>query len=472
MNQIQNIKKSSIINVDRKILIFASIGLLAILSGVFVALEQYIFLGLIFLILFTLFSAINIKIAIYAFYVSVFIPFGYINRYIISVPNVLRWLPYLFLGLSIVLTLLKDKKGSKNKFGLPPSLIWIGLSWILISIFSIIINNSGILPAIWSFRSFALIFGSIYIHRSNFSNADQFFLLRSLIILGFLTIPITILQRFLVAPTISNVQFNYDMVTGLFASYIELVFFQIFCIIVVISSWLHKKQLIPGSPIIHAFLLFIPLAISYSKAAPLFFFASLLYLLWLCRKRISLRFFGAIFVIIIIGIFGIIIFNELFQSNNSVSLYSYYNLDRIINYFFYQYSDGQLQRGAAVAFNFELILKVPHGLFIGLGPGSFSDSQLPGATGHIYSKFPNININHTSISTIFGELGISGILLIFSLLLSIYFINSKDEKGEMDVIRKGAIFLLLLLLPYGQYLLFPITALILGLISIQKLNNN
>lgn len=468
----------SLSKLSRKINIFQQshttiviIIVLSLVSGIFIALQKYLLLGLLFGILITILSALNIKIAIYLFYISVFIPIGYVERYYIVLPFYLRWFPQLFLALALVLSILQKRTIIKSNYQMVPKpMIWMGIFYILLIVISLFVNSSSFLSALWSLRGLLLIYGSIIVHRLNFSKQGQERFMRILVVFGLAVIPVTLFQRLVIVPSRPYQSSVFDMVTGLFASYNDLVHFQIFCIIAVTSWWIHGRKLLRVSPMVLIGALFFPLVISYSKAAPLYFFMTMVFVFWLCRKRFSHKTLAALFVIAILGILGTLFFDLLFQATGGP--YSIvgdlYTIEGAVDYLLSENAttEGGLQRGAALLFNYQLIQKVPHGLFIGLGPGSFSTARIGGATGYMFEMYPNLYLNFSSLTTTLGELGFLGITITIFLLASIYFLKSSNEGNYWNVLRKGTIFLLTSLLFYGSYLLYPLTALIIGFLSI------
>ena len=444
---------------------------LSLLLGIFIAMQQYLLVGFLFGLVIALLSALNIKICIYLFYFSVFIPVTYVERYFIDLPAFSRWFPQLFLILALLLSILQRKNKITSSYPLlPKPLIWIGVFYLLLVVFSMLVNNISFLSVVWSLRGFILIYGSVIVHRLNFTKLGQEKFIRILVIIGLIMIPVTIFQRVVIVGSRPYQSSVYDMVTGLFASYDDLVLFQIFCVIAVTSWWVHGRKLLPVSPILLIGGLFFPLVISYSKAAPLYFFVTMVFVFWLCRNRISHRTLAALLVIVIIGIIGTLFFDLLFQTTGGPYsiVEDLYTVQGALRYLLNDNAttSGGLQRGAAVLFNFELIQQKPHGLLLGLGPGAFSSSRIEGATGYIYATYPNLYLDFSSLSTMLGELGFLGVLVIIILLLSFYFMKSINDGNHLLVLRKGTIFLLIILLFYGPYLLFPLTGLLLGLLSV------
>ncbi len=443
----------------------------SLLSGILFAMQQYLLVGMLFGVMIALLTALNIKIGIYLFYISVFIPVTYVERYYIDLPSSLRWFPQLFLILILVLSILQNKNKLSSHFPLlPKSMIWIGVFYLLLVLFSMLVNATSVLSAVWSMRGFILIYGSIIVHRLNFTKQGQEKFIKLLVIVGLLMIPVTVFQRVVIVASRPYQASVYDMVTGLFATYDDLVLFQIFCVIAVTSWWIHGRKLLRVSPILVIGTLFIPLVISYSKAAPLYFFMTMLFVFWLCRKRISPKLLFALFVVIVFGIAGTLFFDLLFQATGGPYsiVEDLYTVEGALSYLLNDNAttEGGLQRGAALLFNLKLLQQEPQGFILGLGPGSFSSSRIEGVTGYIYSIYPNLYLDFSSLTTMLGELGFSGVLITIILLTSIYFLKKSKESDYLIVLRKGTIFLLVSLLFYGPYLLFPLTALLLGLLSV------
>ncbi len=471
LNRDQPIHRKKIDLLYQPYITIIPIIILSLLVGIFIARQQFMLVGFLFGLIIALLSALNIKIAIYLFYISVFIPVAYVERYFVPLPAYARWFPHLFLILTLILSiLLKKNKKIRSYPLLPKPLIWIGLIYLLLVLFSMLINSSSFLSALWSLRGLILIYGSVIVHRLNFTKHGQEKFIRNLVIVGLLVVPVTIFQRLVIVASRPYQPSVYDMVTGLFSSYDDLVLFQIFCIIAVTSWWIHGRRLLPVSPIVLIGALFFPLVISYSKAAPLYFIMTMIYVFWLCRKRFSSKLLIALIVIGIFGAAGTLFFDQLFQSTGGPYsiVEDLYTIEGALDYLLNDNAttEGGLQRGAALLFNYELIQTEPHGLLLGLGPGSFTSSRIAGVTGSIYAMYPNLYLDFSSLTTVLGELGFLGVLITIILLASIYFLKLSNEGNYWIVLRKGTIFLLISLLFYGPFLLFPSTALILGLLSV------
>jgi hypothetical protein len=414
------------------------------------------------------------KIAVGLFFSSVFIPFGYVQRHFSILPTLVLWLPHLLLAFAIISSLLAMKQSFRIL--LPPRIFWVGIGWIVIALSSLVVNASASLAALLSLRRLFLIYGSVILFRlySSLSNRDVW--LKILVWIGLFQIPLALFQRLMLVEYLQI--YSGDLVSGVFKDYSGLVFFQIFCIVCVTSWWLHGKRLLSLSPAVTVSLLFVPIAISNSKAAPLYFTIVLLFLLWLCRSRISLRLLAVILVIFIVGSVGTLILDQIWRSDYNQPesfIETWYTPERMFYYLFYQTgtSSGGFQRGGAIIFNFNLIREELLTLILGLGPGALSDSRMPGGTGYIYMRYPDLALNNNSLATVLGELGILGILLLFGLVLAFYTLRNLGDGSDQVVLRKSTAFLLISMLIYKQMLLLPVVSVVLGVVSMQpKLRRN
>ncbi len=442
----------------------------ALVAGILIAYESFSILALLFSPLIVFLLILKPKIGVVLFYFSIFIPSGYIERYFTSVTTILLWLPHMILLITLISLFVSKPRTISIKTLWPTSLFWVVLAWVGLALISTIVNASSPLSAVLSLRGLFIIFGSVVLHRLYFSPNQQKQLIIGLVVMGLLMLPVSIFQRVYL---VSYLRLGSgDMVTGLFTSYTELVFFQLFCILAVISWWLHGRRLLPIHPAIVIALLFLSLAISNSKAAVIYFFLVVAFLFLRFQKRFSLRAFNAMLILVIVGIMGTLAFENIYQSSygEPVNVYSFKGA---WNYFFSEHqgnSHGGLQRGAAIVFNYNLITKEPLSLLFGLGPGSLSDSRVPGGTGYIFSRYPFMDLNYSSLSTILGELGFAGICLLGCLMLSIYYSHSKLKSPNLVALVKSTVFLMVIMLVYGTIMLFPVVALIIGVLCIP--NNN
>lgn len=456
----------------RGLLVLIVVSLPFILVGFIAALGNYNLLGLVILLPIVVLSVTKPNIATGLFYISVFIPFSYINRYFAPVPIIFLWLPHLTLLLAIFSIMLTRIKHFHGVMPLSLPFLFSGIAWIFIAFLSFILTEgeSNPLGAILSLRGPFLIFGSIILHRMQFSaDAAQESLIRKMVWLGLAILPVTIFQRLYFVGYL-NLSTG-DMVTGPFVTYISLVFFQLFCVMAVLSWWLNGHRLLPLHPALTLILLFASLIVSNSKAAPIYFFIVVMLLLWQYRRQLSGRLFGGLVFLGILGIAGTIAADNIYQASYKVS-YSYverwYNPEGILTYLLDSSSEtGELQRGAALVFSYNLIKHESPRLFFGFGPGALSNSRVSGGMGYIYSKYPFLGINSSSIGILLGELGLAGIGLLMAISVSLYFLRSSNEKFRLISLRKGTAFLFASMLIYGTMHLLPEVALVIGLMSIQ-----
>ncbi len=449
------------------------IGLLmaAILVGLPATQEWYYLLILALVLILVLGVALSQPRTLVAFfYVSVFVPTGYLSRYFGALPAIILWLPHLFLFVAMLWLLVARPKLAASAAPWPVSLMYVGLAWMAMTLLSLIANGSSPIAAVLSLRGFFLIYGSVLLHRLQFTSEDQEKLIRSLVWAGLVMVPVSIFQRFVL---VEALRLNSgDLVAGLFTVDTDLLFFQSFCIMAVASWWLGGHRLLPISPPLAIVLLFIPLAIGNSKAAPIYFFFVAGFLFWQFRRQISARMLGALLVVTILGVVGTLAFDRIFQMSYGVS-YSvvarYYNVRGALSYLMDRGTTGSgLQRGAAVLFNYDLIKKEPLSLLLGLGPGSLSDSRVPGGTGYVFAMYPLLHLNNNSLATVLGEQGLVGACLLGGLLCSLFFLNDSKESSRLINLRRSTVVLFAGMLIYASVLLSPLVGLVFGALCIQS----
>jgi hypothetical protein len=82
-----------------------------IVAVILIALERFSLLALLLFLPIALLIVIRPKIGVALFYVSIFIPIGYIQRYYTSLPTIILWLPHLFLLFAVVAVAGNNRSG-------------------------------------------------------------------------------------------------------------------------------------------------------------------------------------------------------------------------------------------------------------------------------------------------------------------------------------------------------------------------
>ena len=399
-------------------------------------------------------------------FVITFIPIEYIDRYFVSLPTILNWLPQLVLLLSAVVGLIalmkKPLKSSK----------WFSISYLiflLLGVISISVNNNSIGSAIYSHRGFIFIFSFLIVSKAIYPYLSLDDLYKTIIKAGVLSAVLGILQRMYVVVASST----GDMVTGLFSSDSQYLYFHCFCFIVSIAYWYHGKKLVNKmSPSNLSILFIFSIGIANNKAGIGFLILILVFFAIYVGYRNFWKFFGRLIVLgAFIGI-SLFIFEKILTGSGRLqeeSSFAYLtDPTYITNYMFGEEGSrsgefsksGTLRRGSAITFGYNLLKENPYYMLFGRGPGSTSESGV--GEGFLAKSYEGYKIGRSTLSERLTEYGIIGTLLFIGIILVVYFVNSKEYPlGKTHIlIKKVAVLFIISYLPYENMFLTIINGIV------------
>ncbi len=402
----------------------------------------------------------NAKIIFWLTLLFIFLPIGYINRYFVSSP-LLKWIPFGVVFLCFIAIVLRQM--FSGKMLIPGKLVPFFLSIFFISVISLLFNHISAEPALFSgLGLFAYFFLATVFNYKKYTLTTYRFL-KILVVFGSINIGVSFFQRLFLVTLMHK---SSDMVAGLFSTDGQFTIYQLFCLIIVlVYTFFDKRMFQQISNLKLAVLLMISLAISGNVAfvffLPLAFFAIFLFV----EKKKFFRKFRALFGIFVFIIGVVILFSLLYstenQNKNKVQdddLFTLLSDPEFIkqNLFGSDYTrntiydkNGGLRRGASILFTYNLVSGSFGNLILGRGPGSTSETTLPGAEGSLDKRFKGLNLTRTSYSFIIAELGFSGILIAVLFLSVLFFWKSKaDESNAESVIRKSLVVVLIIYFGY------------------------
>ncbi len=384
------------------------------------------------------------------------------------------WIPYFILLYLLILGLCKRIIYRETlQFEPIKNILLILLFFSIVGLISAILNGTSLISSLFAFRSFLLIFGSIILFYLNrFEKHELFTLLKFILILGLLQLPIVLLQRFVFFK-------GGDAVTGTFEAYPPLVFFMLFCIACVIIFKLRETKILslPLWILIPSYVF--TLGLSNAKVAWIYLPILIVFLMrsvLFTKKRIR-NILMSILILAVICV-GYFIFKGAYKLGYGFELEnSIYTIEGISRYHFggtsfesklTGTSRGTFARGASMIHAFDLIVDDWRTLFFGYGPGSFSDSSIPGGSGRF--RMESYMLYQITISVLLAEYGILGIIGFCILIWRFYFYGSRfvkkrDQDHELIVeIMKGLVFIILLMSIYFNLLREPIVWLLVAII--------
>lgn len=423
------------------------------------------------------------KLLFYLFIILIFLPISSFEIYILGGSSILRNIPH-FALLLLVIGLILSRKNSIRLFfkKIPNKILLVILAYIYTSIISGLYNNNNFIEIISLSRWIFMIFGTMFVTFTLFDYNDRMKLLKLILFIGIIQFFVTVLQRFLY---VYSWQISTgDMVTGTFETYYQLIFFQITCIIIVLSWQLNKKRVLNISPFFLYTIYLGSIALSNSKAALIFLILTSLFLLIISGINIKKMIITTFKMSFLIGL-SIYSFNYFYsysylRENN----YEYLvNSDYVTKYVVRGYSINDLQslsdrnyigdygRIGSIIFNYLKINENTMNYLFGLGPPTLQSSiRFLSNDGVGIERYILGNV----ISRTLGALGVIGVIIIIILMLILYQWAMKNfmELREWIILRKTIVFFVTILLIYYNILqTFP-TAVVLSFIFIPQYRNN
>ena len=400
----------------------------------------------------------------YFFLFSIFLPFGYIDRFVTNVPDFLRWLPFVFLLLTSIGCAIQGSLGARS---LPRSVIVASVAFVFVGLISSWHNVSNPVGTILAFRWLFLIIGSVAVTRCAFGPNATRHLYRIMLYLGLFQIPVTVIQR---VGFVGKLDLDPgDSVAGLFLGYPDLVFFQIFCIVIVVSHWLRGQKLLAISPIATLMLLLVPIILSNARAAWIFLPLTLTHLIIFAAGKNILKIAGKLLFLSTVFIIGVLAFDRILYSERPEQSMLYLtDLDYIQQHIFggeteaSELERGRFRRGALIFFLHQTISSSIPALLMGLGPAEVMETAVSGSGGEFYLQHQDLGLNRNSISVVYGGTGLLGAIAVGFLLFGLYRGDKSIHFSYNSPERSTAIFLICLMLIYYNVLNSPVVALTIG----------
>ncbi len=422
----------------------------------------------------------NKKLLFWLPFLAVFLPVGFIDRFFVSLPALVKWLPQLlFMGCAVLSAILY----SRQKIIMPGSILWIYIVFLLLSIFSLTYNETSVIQLILSQRAFIYIIGAVLFLKSAYNKYTLDDIYTFMVKAGLVMAGLGVFER-VVFVMLLKIE-SGDIITGTFSIDGEYLFYQVICIIIVFSYWIERKKLIKMSPGNTLLILIGSIAIANNKAGIIFIMAVITFfafqtglkLFWQHSKKLI---YIASFVIIGLLAFDLI-FRASYNRDDSQSYAYLTDPEFITTYLFGDESEGAegkfqkggiaLKRGAAIEFAYSLIKRDGLSYILGKGPGAVSESG--GQVGYISEKYPGYQIGRTTIALLLAEFGFGGIICYLLFLSAIYFWTPKTIKyrREHKFIRKTVVFFMILYAPYQAAILWLTHALAIGIIIYPNLES-
>ena len=418
------------------------------------------------------------KILLFWFgFIAVFLPFEYIDRYFLSLPSIITWLPYLLLvgcsGLTVVLY-------RKAKQRVPVHLIWLYILFLTIALFSMFYNETSIGEFIYAQRGFIFVICMIIVFKTIYTKYTLDDIYTFIVKGGLLLAGLALFER-VVFVTMLRID-SGDMITGTFSTDTQYTMYQLVCTVIVIAYWLNGKQLISLSPK-NTLLIFIgSIAIANSKAGILFIIVILGFFVFQVGYKMLFHHLGKMVYLLFFIFLGVYTFEYFYttfygDSNRAANFAYLTDIDYVEDYLFGEDNaegkfskSGSLKRGAAITFTYDLIKQDPFTLLLGMGPGSTLMKQ-DNTGGYLNNKYPGYNIGRTTFSWLLCETGILGLGIYFCMLLSIFFWNVPQGRKEHKIIKNTIVLLLFLYAPYANNIMVLSNALIIAIIIFPNLEH-
>lgn len=436
--------------------------------------DSFVWLALFSLFLGGLIILFKPMLSYWVYFTSIFISFSYIGRFFYSIPSLFRWIPLVMLLVTLSLVVIYPNRKISLRGAMPKNTLFVLIAFVVFGVISGTFNGSSPVQLVLGLRWVFPLVGAMIVTQFYFKDFDRTRLLRVLLIIGIINFPVALIQR-VVFVELLNLG-SGDMVAGLFAGYRELVFFQTFCILTVLSYKIKGERLLsfikPYSLVTFYLLTF---ALSNSRAVWIFIMISVMFLFWIAGREYfyrSLKTFIPLSIVIVTAIFIFdTIMTDEYSSRESFGYLT--DLELMQDYVFGDDilnpelgEDGSLKRGEALVYNLNLIKNNLGTLVLGLGPGAISQSNVSGATGSVVSEIGSKYLSRNTLSRILAENGMIGLILFLLMLLSFY--KNRRNKTETDegivLLRKGTVFLITILLIYYNVHMTEIFGLILAVL--------
>lgn len=381
-----------------------------------------------------------------------FLPIGYVDRYLVDLPGLLSRSPF-FIVVAVSVLILVDRP---SVFGQVPKMFLLIYSLLFLeSIISCLVNETPFVDIFYTHRGFLVLFAFVIIFNRFQHVLKTDSLLRFIVWMAVLNGCIAVFERVVMVSILR--MGSGDMVSGVFSSDGQFLFFQLVGIIVVVAYWFHGQNVIrfPNGQVIT--LLLISIAIGNNKASWGFIAAVFLVMGYQVGLKLFFKNFGKVIWLGILGAFSYSVFDAVYVSfynkthESEIGIAGYVANPEFIQYYLFgsdeadtQFSkSGALKRGAAVSFGWNHIKEEGLTTIFGLGAGSTTDKAFSGENGFFNFRYPNYKVSRTSLSLILAEFGLAGIGCLILFAFVIYASTKSSETNKMLLIKKTVAILII-----------------------------
>jgi len=369
----------------------------------------------------------NLEAGLVLMFISLFL-LDWMSKALGIIPRHITWLPEIILIILFfkLLFLIATEKKSSNAIINTPVLFLI-----ILGITSAFINSSELMVIFAGFRNYFKFILFFYVIA--FLNFDDVFLrkiVKFLIVIAFIQIPVTILQRFLYIGSASG-----DPIGGTLGANTSgtLTLFLLSIISILVAFFINK--LIGGRTLLtYMILLFIPMAINETKIT---FFLFPVLILFLLRKNLLKRqSLKSIFALVLFS--GVIFISSYFSYNYLYRRLKIFDYNYTADYVSREYTkSGSLNRIPQVEFAHRNITKDIYTAFLGVGPGNASDSFFEKGVGYYYKKYPILKIDSVFLGRFIWEYGYLGLAIFLYILFRLFGLAEKIYNNSPDPFYKS-----------------------------------
>lgn len=345
----------------------------------------------------------------------------------------IRWLiPFLTLGVPIVLVVMQAFKPSPAERARLPALFWWAVAFLFASLFTTLINWNGFLPAISGLKSYFQVWGLIAVfaliyYRGDFSRGLTLFLVG----IALLQVPFVLQQYFYIVPV--RVGFPLlvpeDVVAGTFGAELygggnnALLATYLFMVIGILLMLWRQKILAAWLMLPCVLLLIFPVFLNEAKVA--FFYAWVMFLV-LYKEDIARRPLHFILGNIVLFLFLFVFLS--FYAQIAAESGKAHNLGQYLDFLKEQnldrgYGTYVLNRWTALTFWFQE--HFPHDIghaFIGHGLGESREGALVVDVSNTVAarRYRGMGIGLTGLSSLLWDVGLIGVAMVAMMLMSAY----------------------------------------------------
>ncbi|MHA1385528.1 MAG: hypothetical protein ACTSR3_17375 [Candidatus Helarchaeota archaeon] len=396
------------------------------------------------------------KVGIILVFISLFLA-DWLSDVVGVIPRQITWIP------EIILIILFFKilfiSGVEKKFP-NTSINYSILSLILFGGISAFVNSSKLIVTFAGFRNYFKFLLLFYVIA--FLELDDLFfkkMIRLLIVLAFIQVPVTIIQRYWYLGIASG-----DPIGGTLGSNASGTLTIFLMVIISILFSFYINRLINGKILLFSIIvLFVPMTLNETKITYFLFPALLIFLL----KKSSIKHekLKSIFTITIFSGLVLIasynVYKSIFFKNRNINILEY---RFIAKYLGNEYTkSGSLNRIAQVKFAHRNVTNQISTTLFGVGPGNASDSFFKEGVGYYYKKYETLEIGSNFLSKFIWEFGYLGLAVFLFILFKLFILADRIYKYSPNPYHKsialgfeGIIFVLVIASVYSPSFLIDV----------------